>query len=415
VGARPNFIKVAPIYKALKGHVDHEIIHTGQHYDFGLSKIFFKEFGLPDPDFELGVGSGPPGYQIGEMVKRLEDIFLNYRLNYREHRRLTRSTFDTSYKFRSTKQRNGKPPFDLVLVYGDTNSTFAGALSAVSSGIKVAHIESGLRSFDRRMPEEINRILTDNLSEYHFASTETAIANLKREHVYGRSIFTGDLSVEVVNEALHISIRESKILDRLRLIPKSYILFTMHRAENTHSTKVLTSIIEAFEILSEKYHSSNHLDHNRLVIYPIHPGTKKKFKENGLYERLENCSNLRIIDPVGYIDFIQLLQNASKTITDSGGVQKEAYILGVPCFTIRESTEWVETVKEGWNKLISVNPMGIVNSVLRLTPQMSTLKPRVDKDISEVSCKYFLEDMKPIFGTGNTSSLIKKFILSLEK
>jgi UDP-N-acetylglucosamine 2-epimerase (non-hydrolysing) len=349
------------------------------------------------------------------MVKRLEDIFLNYRLNYREHRRLTRSTFDTSYKFRSTKQRNEKPPFDLVLVYGDTNSTFAGALSAVSSGIKVAHIESGLRSFDRRMPEEINRILTDNLSEYHFASTETAIANLKREHVYGRSIFTGDLSVEVVNEALHISIRESKVLDRLRLIPKSYILFTMHRAENTHSTKVLTSIIEAFEILSEKYHSSNHLDHNRLVIYPIHPGTKKKFKENGLYERLENCSNLRIIDPVGYIDFIQLLQNASKTITDSGGVQKEAYILGVPCFTIRESTEWVETVKEGWNKLISVNPMGIVNSVLRRTPQMSTLKPRVDKDISEVSCKYFLEDMKPIFGTGNTSSLIKKFILSLEK
>lgn len=411
VGARPNFIKVAPIYRALKGHVDHEIIHTGQHYDFGLSKIFFKEFNLPDPDFELGVGSGPPGYQIGEMIKRLEDVFVNYK----EHDRLNDVTFDTSHQFRSTRHVNRKPRFDLVLVYGDTNSTFAGALSAVRSGIKVAHIESGLRSFDRRMPEEINRILTDNLSEYHFASTKTAIANLKREHVYGKSVYTGDLSVEVVNEAAKISIKESKVLDKLHLDPKSYLLFTMHRAENTHSTKILTSIIEAFELLSEKYASSNGSNNNRIIVYPIHPGTKKKFKESGLYERLENCSTLRIIDPVGYIDFIQLLQNTSKTITDSGGVQKEAYILGVPCVTIRESTEWVETVKEGWNKLINVNPRDIVNSVLQWTPKVSSLRPILDKGILEVSCEYVSGNMKPIFGTGNTSSLIKNFILSLKR
>ena len=172
VGARPNFIKLAPIHKVISTFSDlHTIIHTGQHYDYQLSEIFFKEFNLPEPNFELDVGSGRPGYQIGEMIKRLEKVFL-------------------------------QSEFDLVLVYGDTNSTFAGALSAMRSGIKVAHVESGLRSFDRRMPEEINRLLTDHLSDYLFAPTQSAIKNLEREHVFGKVFYTGDISVEIVKEAV---------------------------------------------------------------------------------------------------------------------------------------------------------------------------------------------------------------------
>lgn len=408
VGARPNFIKIAPIYRALKDHVDHKIIHTGQHYDYGLSKIFFKEFNLPDPDFELGVGSGPPGYQIGEMIKKLEYVFVNCR----DPDRLF-GTVDTKHDNRLIRYENRKPQFDLVLVYGDTNSTFAGALSAVRSGIKVAHIESGLRSFDRRMPEEINRILTDQLSEYLFASTKTAVANLKREHIYGKSVYTGDLSVEVIDKASKISMKKSKILRELGLDAKSYILFTMHRAENTHSAKTLASIIEAFELLSKKHTPHNKPNSDYTIVYPIHPGTKRKFKENLLYKRLKSCINLRLIDPVGYIDFIQLLQNASKTITDSGGVQKEAYILGVPCITIRDSTEWIETVKEGWNRLIGINPSNIVNSVLQWAPKKSSAEMTCKGGKPVSSNEYISGNIKQVFGTGNTSNLIKKFILSL--
>src|SRR5438445_274886 len=193
VGARPNFIKLAPIHKAISNVVDHTIIHTGQHYDYELSEIFFKEFNLPQPNIDLEVGSGPPGFQIGEMVKRLEKIFL-------------------------------ESHFDLVIVYGDTNSTFAGALSAMKSGIKVAHVEAGLRSFDRHMPEEINRVLTDQLSDYLFAPTDTAIKNLEREHVVGKVVYTGDISVEIIKDAILLS-SKSLIVNDLQLEYKSYLLF----------------------------------------------------------------------------------------------------------------------------------------------------------------------------------------------
>ena len=351
IGARPNFIKLAPVHKAITNVSDHVIIHTGQHYDYKLSEIFFKEFNLPKPNFNLKVGSGTPGFQIGEMVKRLEKIFL-------------------------------ESHFELVLVYGDTNSTFAGALSAVKSGISVAHVESGLRSFDRCMPEEINRVLTDHFSDYLFAPTQTAIMNLQREHVFGKVFNPGDISVEIVKVAVQLS-SKSLILNNLQLVPKSYILFTMHRVENTDSAESLISVIHAFEILSEVE-----------IVFPIHPRTLQMFRCKNMLKRLEECKNVRLIQPVGYVDFIKLMQNAKKVITDSGGVQKESYLLGIPCITIRKNTEWVETVNEGWNILTDTDTNKIVNATRDWMPPATI-------------------QMKPIFGDGRTSLVIKNSIMSL--
>ena len=351
VGARPNFIKLIPIHKILSKTFDHTIIHTGQHYDYEMSEIFFKEFNLPKPDFDLNVGSGTACFQISEMIKNLEKVFLSSK-------------------------------FDLVIVYGDTNSTFAGALAAEACGIKIAHVEAGLRSFDRRMPEETNRVLTDHLSDYLFAPTKTAIKNLKREHVSGNIIYTGDVSVEIVKEAVKLSSR-SKILTSLQLKPKSYVLVTMHRAENTSSEGPLTSVIRAFEMLPEIQ-----------IVFPIHPRTEKVLQEKKLYERLKKCKNVKLIKPVGYIDFIELMQNASKIVTDSGGIQKEGYLLSIPCITIRDNTEWVETVKGGWNILTGVHTNKIVKAVRYWTPSHS---------------------LKPIFGKGKTSRIINELITLLDR
>ena len=291
VGARPNFIKLAALHGTISTFSEHTIIHTGQHYDYRLSEIFFKQFNLPKPDFNLGVGSGAPGYQMGEMLKRLQRIF------------------DRDHKF------------DIVLVYGDTNSTFAGAFCATRSGIKVAHVEAGLQSFDRRMPEETNRILTDHLSDYLFAPTTAAIKNLKREHVNGRVIHTGDVSVEIVRQAVKKILPSSQILKRLRLDKhrnnnsNPYILMTIHRVENTSSEESMVSLIRACEILGDKTRDLK-------IIFPIHPRTANFLKHMKLYNRLKKCKNVQIIEPVGYIDFIALLKNATKIVTDSGGVQK---------------------------------------------------------------------------------------------
>jgi UDP-N-acetylglucosamine 2-epimerase len=346
VGARPNFIKLAPVHSAVGKFADHTIVHTGQHYDYELSEIFFKEFRLPKPDYNLEVGSGRPTYQIGEMIRRLEAILLKTR-------------------------------FDLVIVYGDTNSTFAGALSASRLGIKVAHVESGLRSFDRRMPEEINRVLTDHVADYLFPPTRTAVTNLGNEHVYGKVVYTGDVSVEMVKKAAGFSAK-SRILSDLGLEPKSYMLFTMHRAENTDSKASLASVIMAFERLPEVK-----------IVFPIHPRTAGVLKETGLMGRLRRCRNVKIIQPVGYIDFIRLMQRASKVMTDSGGVQKEAYLLSVPCITIRRNTEWVETVKAGWNILTDTATEKIVRAARSWEPRGRA---------------------PPIFGDGTASAKIGKFI-----
>lgn len=357
VGARPNFVKLAPIHKAIKSFSEHTIIHTGQHYDYTLSKIFFKEFNLPPPDVELEVGSGNPGFQTGEIIKRLEKYFL-------------------------------KSNFEIVLVYGDTNSTFAGAFAASKSGFKVGHIEAGLRSFDRSMPEELNRVLTDHVSDYLFAPTKTAVQNLQKENVQGEVLYTGDLSVEIIKNAISLA-SKSSVLDDLNLESKSYRLFTMHRAENTNHKKNMSSVIRALDVLSKKQTEIK-------IIFPIHPRTVSKLKMMGLYKRLKDCVNVIVIEPQGYIDFIKLMSNAQKVITDSGGIQKESYLLKVPCITIRNNTEWVETLNDGWNILTGTDTNKIVKAI-------------VDRTFEQNHGPL----MKPIFGSGNTSKIIKDALLSM--
>jgi UDP-N-acetylglucosamine 2-epimerase (non-hydrolysing) len=347
VGARPNFIKLKPIHEIFGKDLDHEIIHTGQHYDYRLSEIFFKEFKLPTPDYNLEVGSSLPGSQVGDMIKKIEKVLINNK-------------------------------YDLVLVYGDTNSTFAGAFAARKANVKLAHIEAGLRSFDRRMPEEMNRILTDNLSEYLFTPTETAASNLRSERITSGIFETGDLSVETISEA-RILASKSQITRNLNLDPKSYIVFTMHRAENTESDESFLSIIKAFKALP---------DFN--FVFPLHPRTRKILEHKDYYQMLEDCKNVSIIPPTGYIDFISLVQNASKVITDSGGLQKEAYLLSVPCITIRRNTEWTELVEEGWNILTDTNSEKIIATVRNWDP--SNIR------------------RKEVLGKGDTSNVIKKII-----
>lgn len=279
VGARPNFVKLAAIHKKFPKRLEHRIIHTGQHYDFEMSEIFFKDFDLPKPDFNLEVGPATRAAQTGKMIQKIELVL---------------------------KKENP----DLVLVYGDTNSTFAGAFAASACNIKLAHVESGLRSFDRRMPEETNRILTDNLSDLLFAPTKTSTINLKNENNKGKILRCGDLSVEIVNETTSNLRRNMKgKRNKIDLEPKSYILFTMHRAENTAHKDNLISVIRSFEKLPDQD-----------IVFPIHPRTKNVLQSHGLFERLNSCKNVKVIDPIGYPEFIDLLLNSKKVITDSGGV-----------------------------------------------------------------------------------------------
>jgi UDP-N-acetylglucosamine 2-epimerase (non-hydrolysing) len=348
VGARPNFVKLGPIHKSLTSSgIEHLIIHTGQHYDYEMSEIFFSDFELPKPDVHLGVGSGSSCFQIGEMVKRLGENLIQRRI-------------------------------DLVLVYGDTNSTLAGGICANKCNIKLGHIEAGLRSNDFSMPEENNRVLTDILSNYLFAPTRNAVNNLKKERIRGKVYNTGDLSVEIIDRNKVIS-KKSKILDILSLKSRSYLLLTMHRAENTSSRDYFIQLLKAFELLTDI-----------TIVFPIHPRTKKMFKTFGLLDRLVKCSNVNMILPVGYIDFIALLQNALKVVTDSGGIQKEAYLLKIPCITMRKNTEWVETVKGQWNILTGVDSKKIVNAVKRPPPTSN--------------------HSKSSFGNGKTSQIISELI-----
>ena len=351
VGARPNFVKMGPVHKSLKSSgIEHLIVHTGQHYDYEMSDIFFSDFELPKPDIHLGVGSGTSCFQLGEIIKRLE-------------------------------QNLTEKHVDLVLVYGDTNSTLAGAICANKCNIKLGHIEAGLRSYDSTMPEENNRILTDHLSDYLFSPTRNAVSNLKKEKIRGKVYCTGDLSVEIIDKTKLIS-KKSKILDILGLKSRLYLLLTMHRAENTSSRDYFIQLLKTFESLNDT-----------TFVFPIHPRTKKMFKTFGLFNRLLKCSNVKMLLPVGYIDFMALLQNALKVVTDSGGIQKEAYLLKIPCITIRKNTEWVETIKGHWNVLTGVDSKKIVDAVKRPSPTTNY--------------------SKSVFGNGKTSGIISELISSI--
>jgi len=320
VGARPQFIKLAPLSKILRGNgVDEIIIHTGQHYDENMNNLFFKELEIPEPDYNLGIGSGNHGEQTGKMLIEIEKIML-------------------------------KENPDLVIVYGDTNSTLAGALAASKLHIKLAHVEAGLRSFNKRMPEEINRVLTDHVSDILFCPTQTAVENLKNEGITKGVYLVGDVMFDALVHFSKISDMKSNILERLNIKPKEYYLATIHRAENTDNYERLKNILTAFSKMNET------------VVFPIHPRTRKMINYYGLNDLLEN-NNIKLIDPVGYLDMLKLEKNAKAILTDSGGVQKEAFWLKVPCITLRDETEWIETVNLGWNRLVGSDVEKILKAV----------------------------------------------------
>ena len=321
IGARPQFIKAAPVSKVLREKNDEKIIHTGQHYDENMSKIFFDELEIPRPDYNLNIGSGNHGYQTGMMLMKIEEILLDE-----------------------------KP--DAVMVYGDTNSTLAGALSASKLLIPVIHIEAGLRSFNMAMPEEQNRILTDHISKLLFCPTETAVGNLKNEGISKGVYDVGDVMLDATMQFKEKASKSSKILEKLGIEGMDYILATIHRAENTNSPTKLKNIIESLG-KSGLY-----------IILPLHPRTRKYIKMYGI----KIPGNINLIEPVGYLDMIQLEANSQKIVTDSGGVQKEAFFLKKPCITLREETEWVETVENGWNILVGSHEKSIIDALLNFKP-----------------------------------------------
>jgi len=407
VGTRPNFIKIAPIIRAIDKHnesinfsrltsnfsplTSHLLIHTGQHYDYEMSRIFFEDLDIPEPDIYLGV--------TGKVMIEFEKVLLKE-----------------------------KP--DLVIVVGDVNSTLAAALTAVKLHIPVAHVEAGLRSYDRGMPEEINRVLTDHISTFLFCPTETAVKNLQKEdftnivnngklinidsrltshvlrftfpvspltsHLSPLVINVGDVMYESALYNLEIAKRKSKILQTLNLTSKSYILATVHRAENTDYSERLKSIFDSFVELSKK---------GEKLIIPLHPRTKKALAQISTHSTnyLRN-NGLKVIRPVSYLDMLILESNAKLIMTDSGGVQKESYFFKIPCVTLRDKTEWVETVESGWNVLVGADKEKILEVILD-NPSRTT--SHVSHSSSHVS--------RNIFGDGNAAEKIIKVLVTLEK
>lgn len=345
LGARPQFIKSAPVSRELKNAHHYElVVHTGQHYDVEMSAVFFGELGLSKPDYNLGVGSGLQGEQTGKMLIAIEEVLL-------------------------------KEEPDVVLVYGDTNSTIAGALAAAKLHIRLAHVEAGLRSFDREMPEEINRVLTDHISDILFCPTRTAVKNLKSEGIVEGVYNVGDVMFDALLYNREIAERKSTILEKLGLKSKEYLVATVHRASNTDNRVNLQNIVDALCEIDET------------IVFPIHPRTAKYLREYGLYDKLQR--KVKLTKPLGYFDFLKLMSNAKKILTDSGGVQKEAYMLGVPCITLRENTEWIETVKGGWNVLVGSDKELIINMTQGFEPKIKR---------------------KNIFGDGNASRKIVEIL-----
>lgn len=321
VGARPQFIKIAPFARAIARRnrpgtpaIEHRLVHTGQHYDAGMSDVFFDELELPRADHHLGVGSGSHGAQTARMLEGIERVLMDERPH-------------------------------MVLVYGDTNSTVAGALAAAKLHIPIGHVEAGLRSFNRRMPEEINRVVADHVSDLLFAPTATAMRNLATEGLAARAVLTGDSMYDTVLFNRALAAQRSTILDRLHLTPGAYGVVTVHRAENTDDLKRLQQLLAGFNRIA---------DQGLTLVAPLHPRTagvlRTKLTAWRPHERLH------LIEPLGYLDMLRLVDNARVTLTDSGGLQKEAFFLGCPCVTLRDETEWVETVEAGGNVLTGTDP-----------------------------------------------------------
>ncbi len=339
VGARPQFIKAAVVSRSIRDHhsstIEELLVHTGQHYDAKMSQNFFDELDIPAPRYNLGVVAGRHGAMTGRMLEAIEEVLLDE-----------------------------KP--DWVLVYGDTNSTLAGALAAVKLHIPVAHVEAGLRSFNARMPEEINRILTDRVSTRLFCPTTTAVQNLAREGVTSGVRLTGDVMYDAALFYRNQAGTRSRILEELGLTPGQYILATCHRAENTDDRSRLREICQALGELAAV----------KPVIFPVHPRTAKLISDQGYANDL--CQ-VRLVEPLPYLDMIRLEMAADLILTDSGGVQKEAFFFQVPCVTMRDETEWIETVETGWNVLAGASRTAILRCAsTRTRPDTSAHHPYGD-------------------------------------
>lgn len=322
VGARPQFVKVAPVSRELRTKHQEILVHTGQHYDYLMSQAFFEELDIQQPDYNLGVGSASHGEQTGKMLARLEEVLVNARP-------------------------------DIVLVYGDTNSTLAGALAAAKLHIPVAHVEAGLRSFNRLMPEEINRVLTDHISTLLFCPTETAVKNLMMEGIRNGVHNVGDVMYDAVLHYSEMAERKSNILKTLGIQTRQYVLVTVHRPSNTDDSDNLKNIMAALNDLKET------------VVFPTHPRVRKAMEQL----KIQTKSHVLLTEPVRYLDMLMLEKNARIILTDSGGVQKEAYYFGVPCITLREETEWLETVSDGWNVLVGADTRAIIEQIHKFQPK----------------------------------------------
>lgn len=360
VGARPQFVKAATVSRAIEAHncagefpeICEKIVHTGQHYDNNMSQVFFDELQIPRPAINLDVGSGSHGIQTGAMLEKLEKVLLD------EHP-------------------------DCVLLYGDTNSTLAGALAAVKLHIPVAHVEAGLRSFNRKMPEEINRMIADCVSTILFCPTDTAVRNLSNEGITSGVFNVGDVMYDSVLFNSSLADSSSDVMNRLNLEPKSFYLATVHRPENTDNPQRLEGILSAFRQI------------DRSIILPLHPRTRNTLGAN-LTENIGK--KVRLIDPVPYLDMIMLEKNARLILTDSGGVQKEAYWFNVPCITLRDETEWVELVEKGFNTIVGANTEVILQEIRNREKSGNTIPDSHDT---------------PLYGDGHSARAIVKVLSEL--
>lgn len=313
VGNRPQFVKAAAVSRRLRERHQEVLVHSGQHYDDELSAIFFRELSLPAPDRELGVGSGTNADQVTRIMHAFEPVL------------------------------EEQAP-DLTLVYGDTNTTLAGALSCARHGLALAHVEAGMRSFDWAMPEERNRVLADHVSDLCLCSSTVAVENLGREALGPRARLVGDVMADVSAEMAPVAERESDALERLGVAPGEYVLMTVHRAGNVDRDEPLRCLVELLRRLPTQ------------CVFPVHPRTRAALERLGALAELEALDHLHLVPPLGYLDFTKLLMHAAAVLTDSGGVQKESYLCRVPCLTLRDTTEWTETVELGWNRLVGLDP-----------------------------------------------------------